>query len=138
LISLYILAFGLGKNIKKREQDKVVYLQIAESISKLEKPDHAFVPVLTDDSSSLKLVPFYLNLNLSAGFCPASSAPVLRTNGELLQYVRENKVKYFLWDEKGWRKTQVDIRSNDFLHNFNYLGRWYHRDYGDIILFCTG
>jgi 4-amino-4-deoxy-L-arabinose transferase-like glycosyltransferase len=138
LISLYILAFGLGKNIKKREEDKVVYLQIAEYISKLEKPDHAFVPVLTDDSSSLKLVPFYLNLHLSTGFCPASRAPVLRTNGELLQYLRENRVKYFLWDEKGWRKTQVDIRSNDFLHNFNYLGRWYHRDYGDIILFCTG
>jgi len=78
--------------------------------------------VLTAASSSLKLVPFYLNLHLSAGFCPASSAPVIKTTGELLQYVRENKVKYFLWDEKGWRKAQVDIRSNDFLHNFNYLG----------------
>jgi 4-amino-4-deoxy-L-arabinose transferase-like glycosyltransferase len=135
LISIYILGFGLGKNIKKREEDKVVYIQIAEYISGLEKPDHKLVPVLSSDSSSLKLVPFYLNLPLSAGFCPVNSAPVIKTNGDLFQYVKEKNVKYFLWDEKSWRNTQVDIRSDDFRRNFDDLGQWYHRDYGDIILF---
>jgi hypothetical protein len=135
LISVYILGFGLGKNIKKREEDKVVYIQIAEYISGLEKPDHKFVPVLTSDSSLLKLVPFYLNLSLSAGFCPADSVPVIKTNEDLFQYVREKNVKYFLWDEKSWQNTRVDIRSDDFRRNFDDLGQWYDRYYGDIILF---
>ena len=135
LISIYILGFGLGKNLKKREDDKVVFPQIAEYISGLEKPDHKFAPVLTSDSSSLKLVPFYLNLRLSAGFCPVDSAPVIKTNEELFQYVRENNVKYFLWDEKGWQNTSVDIRSDDFRRNFDDLAQWYHQYYGHIILF---
>jgi Dolichyl-phosphate-mannose-protein mannosyltransferase len=136
LIFLYILAFGLGKNIKKRDEDKRVYLQIAEYISKLEKPDHAFVPVVTDDSSSLKLVPFYVNLHQPTGYCPLQAAPDIRDNDTLFRYVKENEVKYLLWDDKGWRKTHVDIRGEDFRQVFDSLGRWYHRERGNIILFC--
>jgi hypothetical protein len=136
LIFLYILAFGLGKNIKKRDEDKVVYLQIAEYISKLEKPAPGFVPVLTGDSSSLKLVPFYLNLDLPTGFCPLYTPPAIRNNENLFQYVEEKNVKYFLWDEKNWSKTQIDIHSDDFRQAFTYLERWYHRECGYIILFC--
>lgn len=84
LICLYILAFGLRKNIKKREEHKVAFRQIAEYISELEKPHHEFVPVLADDSSSLKLVPFYLNLHLSTGFCPVYSIPAIRNNRRAL------------------------------------------------------
>jgi hypothetical protein len=128
----------LGKNIKKREEDKVVYLQIAEYISKLETPRSGFVPVLTGDSASLKLVPFYLNLDLPTGFCPFYVAPSLNNNEDLIQYAREKDVKYFLWDEKNWSKTQIDIRSNEFRQAFNYLERWYHRECGYIVLFCRG
>ncbi len=136
LIGLYILAFGLGKNIKKREEDKVVFRQIAEQISKFEKPNHAFIPVLTHDSFSLKLVPFYVNLHLPVGFCPFHVTPSLKNTPELIQYAEEKGVKYFLWDEKNWSKAQINIRSNEFRQTFNDLGRWYHRDYGVIILFC--
>lgn len=135
VICLYIAGFGLGKNIKKREKDKVVFSEIAEHISKFEKPNHAFIPVLTGDSSSLKLVPFYVNLHLPVGFCPLYVAPSIKNNEELIQYVKDNNVKYFLWDEKNWSKAQINIRSNEFRQTFNDLGRWYHRDYGVIILF---
>jgi len=84
LICLYILAFGLGKNIKKREEDKVVFRHLAVFISELEKPNHGFVPVLTGNSSSLKLVPFYVNLHLSTGFCPVYSIPAIRNNRRAL------------------------------------------------------
>jgi Dolichyl-phosphate-mannose-protein mannosyltransferase len=138
LIFLYILGFGLAKNIKKREEDKVVYLQIAEYIANRERPGQGFIPVLTGDSSSPKLVPFYLNLHLRTGFCPLQVAPDIRDNDALFRYVKENKVKYFLWDDKDWRKTQVDIQSGDFRKTFIYLERWHHKDYGNIILFSRG
>jgi 4-amino-4-deoxy-L-arabinose transferase-like glycosyltransferase len=135
MISLYILGFGLGKNIKKREEDKVVFRQIAEYISGLEKPDHTFVPVLTASSSPMKLVPFYLNLDSPTGYCPLDVAPKIRNNEELIQYTQKNKVKYYVWDEKNWSKTQVDIHAESFAKNFEMLGRWYQKDLGSIVLF---
>jgi hypothetical protein len=136
VISLYIISFGLGKNIKKREEDKVVYLNIAEYISRLEKPGFGFTSILTGDSSLPKLVPFYVNLHLPIGFCPFYVAPRIKKNEELIQYVEAKNVKYFLWDEKNWSKTQIDIHSDDFRQTFTYLERWYHRECGYIILFC--
>ena len=136
VISLYIIGFGLGKNIKKREEDKVVYLNIAEYISRQEKPGFGFISVLTGDSSLPKLVPFYVNLHLPIGFCPFYVVPKIKNNEELIQYVEAKNVKYFLWDEKNWSKTQIDIHSDDFRQTFTYLERWYHRECGYIILFC--
>jgi hypothetical protein len=135
MISLYIIGFGLGKNIKKREEDKVVYHNIAEYISKQERPGFGFISILTGDSSSMKLVPFYVNLHLPIGFCPVYDAPNIKNNEGLIQYAEVKNVKYFLWDEKNWSKTQVDIRSDEFRQTFNYLERWYNQEYGEIILF---
>lgn len=132
----YVVAFGLGKNVKKREEDKVVYLQIAEQVSKREKSSHGFIPILTGNSSSLKLVSFYVNLDLPTGYCPFGVVPEIRNNEELIQYTQKNKVKYYIWDEKNWSKTQVDIHAGSFVENFETLGRWYHRDLGSIVLFC--
>jgi len=136
MISLYIISFGFGKNIKKREEDKVVCLNIAERISRQEKPGFGFTSVLTGESSLMKLVPFYVNLHLPIGFCPFYVAPRIKNNEELIQYVEAKNVKYFLWDEKNWSKTQIDTHSDDFRQTFTYLERWYHQEFGDIILFC--
>jgi 4-amino-4-deoxy-L-arabinose transferase-like glycosyltransferase len=135
VISLYIIGFGLGKNIKKRAEERVVYLNIAEYISRQEKPGLGFISILTGDSSSMKLVPFYVNLHLPIGFCPVYDAPNIKNNEGLIQYAKVKNVKYFLWDEKNWSKTQVDIRSDEFRQTFNYLERWYNQEYGEIILF---
>jgi len=135
LICLYILAFGLGKNIKKREEDKVVFRHLAVFISELEKPNHGFVPVLTGNSSSLKLVPFYVNLHLSTGFCPVYSIPAIRNNEELFGYTKEKNVKYFLWDAKNWSKTGINIHRDDFRQKFKRLKQWEDKKFGEIILF---
>jgi hypothetical protein len=135
VISLYIIGFGLGKNIKKRAEERVVYLNIAEYISRQEKPGLGSISILTGDSSSMKLVPFYVNLHLPIGFCPVYDAPNIKNNEGLIQYAEVKNVKYFLWDEKNWSKTQVDIRSDEFRQTFNYLERWYNQEYGEIILF---
>lgn len=136
LITVYILTFGLGKNIKKRDEDKLVFFEIAEYISELEKPHNALVPVLTHDSSSLKLVPFYLNLNLSRGFCPRYSIPAIKNEGDFFEYFMANDIKYFIWDEKNWSKTRIDIHSDRFLLIFRELKQWENEELGTIILFC--
>jgi 4-amino-4-deoxy-L-arabinose transferase-like glycosyltransferase len=136
LIALYIMAFGLGKNIKKRGEDRVVFRQIAEYILRLERPGHAFVPVLTANSSALKLVTFYLNLDLPKGYCPLEVAPQIENNEELIQYTQRNKVKYFVWDEKSWSKTQIDVSAKGFVENFETLGSWHQKEFGRIVLFC--
>jgi len=118
--------------------DKMVYLNIAEYISELEESGHRFIPVITGEASSLKLVSFYLNLHLPTGFCPLQTPPVITDNNSLVRYAVDNDMKYFLWDEQNWRRTQVDINSEDFRRSFNCLKRWYHKDYGDIVLFGRG
>ena len=138
MIFLYLAAFGLGKNIKTRDVDKMVYLNIAEYISELEESGHRFIPVITGEASSLKLVSFYLNLHLPTGFCPLQTPPVITDNNSLVRYAVDNDMKYFLWDEQNWRRTQVDINSEDFRRSFNCLKRWYRKDYGDIVLFGRG
>jgi hypothetical protein len=135
VISLYIIGFGLGKNIKKREEDKVVYLKIAEYISRQDKPGYGFISVLTGDSSLVKLVPFYVNLHLPVGFCPFHVAPSIKNNEELIQYAEEKDVKYFLWDEKNWSKTRVNIHSDHFRQMFKELKRWDANEVGELILF---
>jgi hypothetical protein len=91
--------------------------------------------VLTASSSPMKLVPFYLNLDSPTGYCPLDVAPKIRNNEELIQYTQKNKVKYYVWDEKNWSKTQVDIHAESFAKNFEMLGRWYQKDLGSIVLF---
>jgi len=135
LIFLYIAGFGLGKNIKKRDTEKVIFREIAECISTREHSPEQFIPVLTSDSSLMRLVPFYVNLGVQKGFCPYDSVKNLRNFDALLKYAKEQKITYFLWNERHWSKTEIDIHSDPFRHAFTSQGHWFHNESGEIILF---
>ena len=135
LICLYIAGFGLGKNVKKRDADKVIFRDIAQYIRAKEKSPKQFIPVLTGDSSLMRLVPFYLNLDAPRGFCPMYLVTNIKDFGDLMDYVQKEKINYFLWNERSWSKTKVDIHSDQFRRNFTADGHWFHESCGDMILF---
>jgi len=135
LIFLYIASFGLGKNIKKRDTDKVIFRQIANYISANEHSPKQAIPVLTSDSSLMRLVPFYVNLGVQEGFCPTESVKELRNFDAIVKYAEKHNVKYFLWNERHWSKTEIDIHSDQFHHAFTPQGHWFHEECGEIILF---
>jgi len=135
LIFLYIAGFGLGKNIKERDTEKMIFREIANYISTREYSTEQFVPVLTSDSSLMRLVPFYVNLGVQKGFCPYDSVKKLKNFEALLKYAKEYKIRYFLWNERHWSKTGIDIHSDQFRHTFASQGHWFHKECGEIILF---
>jgi hypothetical protein len=135
LIFLYIAGFGLGKNIKKRDTDKVIFRQIANYISTNEHSPKQAIPVLTSDSSLMRLVPFYVNLGVQEGFCPTESVKELRNFDAIVKYAEKHNVKYFLWNERHWSKTEIDIHSDQFHQAFTPQGHWFHEECGEIILF---
>jgi len=135
LIFLYVAGFGLGKNIKKRDKEKVIFREIAEYISTREHSPKKYVPVLTSDSSLMRLVPFYVNLGVQEGFCPTDSVKNLGNFEAIMEYATKHNVKYFLWNERHWSKTEIDIHGDQFRDTFVSQGHWFHAACGEIILF---
>lgn len=135
VICLYIAGFGLGKNIKKRDTEKVIFREIAEYIRTREHSPEQYIPVMTSDSSLVRLVPFYVNLEVQKGLCLTDSVTNLGSLEALVQHAKKNNAKYLLWNERHWSKTEIDIHSDQFRHTFTSHGRWFHDACGEIILF---
>jgi hypothetical protein len=140
ILCLLILAFGLAKNLKPREEDKFVFKQIGELIARMEGNSRvigifAFQP-------SMAYVSFYANLDYRGAPCPLGEGDpdkmVGKSAEEFVRNLKRAGIRYFLWEEKPWRYRPFDVLEKMKSNHFEEVGHWAHADTGRLILFRVG
>jgi len=137
LLVALILAFGLGKNLKAREEDKLVFRHIGEFIAQADATERER-NVLTTDHSKV-WISFFANLPLDGAPCPDKYHHWQRLIGidyeTFLRTLRKHDVHYFVWVEKRWPRDRFDFLANRRSEDFRQMHSWHHWDTGRIILF---
>ena len=137
IVCLLILCFGLPKNLKPREADKLVFKEIGEFIAEREGNGRG-IPVAAS-LHTVRWISFYANLDYPGAFCPQSYGDfALIVGANYRRFIRNldrNGMKYFLWEEKHWPKHKFDLMKKQRPKDLIEVGRWTHPDTGLMILF---
>lgn len=138
LVALSIIIAPIYKNMIPRDQDKVVFKNIGEFIHR-QQPHDQFIPIATS-RSTFRVVSFYANLGYQGAPCPEFSDKNCWDSfatdfDELLQRLKKENIKYLLWEQNLWPPGGVDLFAPPYNSRFRELGRWYHPDTGEMVLF---
>jgi hypothetical protein len=134
VVTVLILVAGLPKNLKPKEADKAVFRQIGEMIAKREGNDR-ITTVAAAPSAVQQWVSFYANLNYPGAPCLRYPGTIGEDYRQFVEYLRQNNIKYFLWEENRWPVGTFDFIHAPYHQDFKELGRWRHRDTERVILF---
>jgi len=140
IVCFLILISALPKNLQKRGADKIVFRQIAEVIANREESRR--VIEISTSRHTHRWISFYTNLGYKGAPCPEPPhketwGQYANDYGKLLRHLKKTGVKYFLWEEKNWPTPTFKVNESPYARNFKALGRWYHRDTGQMILFAV-
>jgi len=137
LLCLCILAFGLAKNLKPRETDKVVFKNIGQFIAQKEGETER-IPIAAS-SHIFFWISFYAHINYRGHDCPQQYLELTDMIGhryeDFLKNLRQGGVRYFVWEENHWPAEAFDFMKEMKGEDFQALGNWYHADTGRMILF---
>jgi hypothetical protein len=142
LLCFLILAVALPKNLKPSEKDKVVFKEIGAFISAREGNDK--VTKVVKSLRTPNWTPFYANLEYEGAPCPMTDFGfeptvfediVFKDYDNFIRRLRDEGIKYFLWEEKAWPKGGFDFLTVKNRHDLKALGTWSHPDTGKLILF---
>jgi uncharacterized membrane protein len=133
LLCLYIIVFTLPSNLKHKRLDKLVYKEIGEYISQVEK--NLKVKVLAPDPR----VMFYANLHSPeiecTTFLPGYEHIKNNNYSEMVKILKEKEIRYFVWQNKKWIDTKYDFLSTFKKEEFKEIKSWEDTNQGKLILF---
>jgi len=137
LVCLLILISSLPKNLQARREDKLVFKQIGVFIAEREG-NRQEIKISTSRATQL-WISFYANMNYKGAPCPLlyqNSWDYFTNNyGQLIENLKQKKIKYFLWVEKHWPFKQFDFMNSQHHRDFKELESWRHTDTGRMVLF---
>lgn len=137
VVFLFILAFGLGKNLKAREADKIVFKKIGEQIASTEANEH--VIQIASSLHTIRWISFYANLKYPGAPCPQENYDLkgMALDGyrAFVERLKSDGIKYFLWEERHWPRECFDFFEQAGPNTFMEQGQWNHPDTGKMILF---
>lgn len=111
-IFIFILLFGLGKNLKPREKDKYIFRQMGEFIAQMEKNKPIVVAAL-QLSTNCEKVRFYANRSYEGVLCPRQFFSVIELchndYSKLVHEISKTHAKYFLWESHLWPDHWFDF-----------------------------
>ncbi len=130
----FVLAFGLAKNLQPNHEDKLVYRQIGEMIARQKSPDQV-ATIAGAHSTVYEWVFFYAHRDFPGPLCARDllKGPPKRYQA-LIETMRANGQRYLLYEENQWPKRSFDLMTSPFMHDFSILGRWHHKDTGQLLL----
>ena len=134
VVVAFILLFGLPKNLQPNEKDKVIYRQAGEIIAQQKMPDQV-ARITAAYSTVYEWVFFYAHLDYPAPLCAKPlSGEIAGAYDQFLATLKKDKVRYVLYEEKEWPLEQIDLMNSPYQQDFQVLGKWWHKDTGDLIL----
>jgi len=137
ILFLVIVAVTLPKNLQPREKDKGVFRKIGETAARISGNREEIRVAASMDT--LRWLSFYANLAYPGAPCPQPYNNFEEVVGEryedFLTHLKEMRVHYFLWEENHWPRDRFDFFRKGYQNHFRRVGRWHHRDTGQMILF---
>ena len=137
LMLIYICAAGLFIDLRSREKDKAVFVEIGRTIA-AQKKDGQLVTVATSKATQ-RWISFYANRGIIEKDCgfsckscyekwPADYASFRRT-------LKRKGGDFFLYEQKRWPKGRFPVQKLAERKSFAEIGRWHHPDTGTMILY---
>jgi len=137
LIFALIVAVTLFKNIQPREKDKLVFKTIGEKAARISGNDEEIRVAASMDT--LRWFSFYANLHFPGAPCPQPYNDFHALVGDsykaFVSNLRRSGVQYFLWEKRHWPRDRFEFLQKANPKDFTEIGRWRHRDTGEMILF---
>lgn len=138
-IVMLIISFGLAKSLKHPYQDKALYKEIGEVVARQSCYSQDAVALAAVTPSPLqRWVSFYANLHVQGAPCPNQSFSLSRQLTEgwaaVIAELKQKKITYFLLDEASWQVgggQALRAPTQDCV----LVGKWWHKDVGQIFLF---
>ena len=135
-IAAFLIIFGLPKNLKPEERDKIVYRQTAQRIAMDKQPDEFASVYATQPRRAFEWVLLYAHRR----------DPVLRCSKTLIIDVPDDyeafirtldsvNARYFFYEKRNWPKNRFDLMAARFEPDLRILGQWKHPDSGTLVLF---
>jgi hypothetical protein len=133
MIALIIL-FALPKTLGHRERDKAIFKAAGQTIAQ-QKDDDQSEPIMGACSTVYEWVYFYANLDYPGTQCARGLCGRIPSKYRgLVAKLRKKGIQYLLYEEKKWPKDKLDLMHTPYQTDFDIVGRWRHRDTGDLIL----
>ena len=133
-LTLFVLAFGLAKDLQLNHEDKIIYRQAGEIIAERKSPGQ-IVRIAGVETTEYKWILFYAHLNYPGSFCTRDLVvKIPRDYAAFIKAMRAGNIRYLLYEEKAWPAKAFDFHSAPLAHDFNVLGTWYHKDTGKLML----
>ena len=141
-ICIFIILFGLGKNLRPREKDKYIYRLMGENIAQIEKNNLPVSVASIMNSTVCEKVHFYANRSFEGVLCPRQriNFTALSENNykSFIEQLKKYNAEYFLWEKRLWPENWFDFRKcvqkNDFFPIMRYKRS--NEDY--LILYKAG
>lgn len=137
LLAAVVLMATLPKDLKPREQDKVIFREIGETITHREQGKD-LIEVLTL-SDYARWISLYANLPSAGVFSPDKyrdyAAHIPASYEDFPEMLRSRKIRYFVWEERHWPAGRFDLEREARPEDLLFLGEWRHRDTGRIRLY---
>ncbi|MCX5881984.1 MAG: hypothetical protein NTU74_09370 [Deltaproteobacteria bacterium] len=140
MILLLIICISLPKILKSPDLDKSVFIRIGETIFQNTSTTSG-VRIATSRHIQI-WVSFYANIHLPG----AAPCPLDPTNcwesfpddpDQFKDRLRQNRQNFVLWEEKNWPFHNFTLSDPADIKTYKELGRWYHRDTGQMILYAV-
>jgi hypothetical protein len=139
-ILLLIIGVSLPKNLKSTDSDKSVFIRIGETVFQ-NSPASSGARIATSRNTQL-WISFYANIHFPGAIpCPLDSANCWESfpddPDQFYDHLRQNRQNFVLWEEKHWPFQSFTLSDPAVLNTYKELGRWYHRDTGNMILYAV-
>ena len=138
-ICIFILLFGLGKNLKSREKDKYIYRQMGENIAQIEKNNLPVNVASFMNSTVCEKVHFYANRSFTGVVCPRQriNFKALSQNNyqSFIEQLKNYNAQYFLWEKRLWPDNWFDFRQCVQKKDFFPIMRYKKSDKDYLILY---
>lgn len=134
MIALIVLV-ALPKALAPRERDKAIFVEAGQIIAQ-QKDDDQTEPIMGACSTVYEWVYFYAHRNYPGTWCASGLCGKIPSKyRKLVAKLRKTGTRYLLYEEKKWPKGKFDLMRAPYKTDFDIVGRWRHRDTGDLILF---
>jgi 4-amino-4-deoxy-L-arabinose transferase-like glycosyltransferase len=130
-IGIYILILGIIPSLDAKREDKLIYKQIGEYVKGIENMKKTLI------MSADPRIMFYANLYSKEIECKSLSNYQYIQNlkySEMVSKLRDDGIRYFVWDERSWATAQYDFLAAAKTEHFTEINRWNHKR-GKFVLF---
>jgi hypothetical protein len=138
LIFVFILLFGLGKNLKSREKDKYIFRQMGEFIGQMEKRKPIVVAAL-EKSTNCEKIQFYANRFYAGALCPHQFFSVTdlcdNNYSKIIHELNKYNAQYFLWESRLWPNDWFDFNKQYLKTDFIPIMRYSQSGKNTLVLY---